>query len=383
MLVGGGHSHVAVLKAFGIQPLPGVRLTLICRDGMTPYSGMLPGLIAGHYTFEEAHIDLGPLARFAGARFYQDSAVGLDLENRRVLCRRRPPVAYDVVSIGIGSTPATDEVPGAADNAVPVKPIDRFFAHWEGLRERVLACRETVRIGVVGGGAGGVEILLAMQYRLRALLREQGRTASDPEFHLLTEPAEILPAYHPRVRAKFRRVLTGRDVRVYTGHRVIRVEPGILHCENGAVVSLDEILWVTQAGAADWVKEAGLEVDERGFIRVNPYLQSTSHPEVFATGDIATQVEHPRPKAGVFAVRQGPRLTENLRRVLLNQPLKPFVPQQRFLSLISTGDRYAVASRSNWALEGRLIWRWKDWIDQSFMRRYRNLPDRRQLNQSS
>ncbi len=375
VLIGGGHSHINVLKQFGMKPLPGVRLTLICKDVMTPYSGMLPGLIAGHYSFEETHIDLGTLARFAGARFYNDAAVGLDLPNKRIVCRNRPPVAYDLVSLNIGSAPMTVDVPGAAENVVPVKPIDCFVVHWEKLRERVLVRRKPTRIGVVGGGAGGVEIILAIQYRLQQLLAADGQDGLSLEFHLLTDTAEILPTHNPRVRNKFQRVLRERGIQVYTGHRVIAVEPGLIHCDNGFQLSLDEILWVTWAGAAGWVAETGLDVDKRGFIQVNDFLQSTSHPELFAAGDIATMINHSRPKAGVFAVRQGPKLTENLRRALLHRPLKPYLPQKQFLSLVSTGNRYAIASRSGWALEGAAIWRLKNWIDRRFMAKYCDLPE--------
>ena len=375
VLIGGGHSHINVLKQFGMKPLPGVRLTLICKDVMTPYSGMLPGLIAGHYRFEETHIDLGTLARFAGARFYNDAAVGLDLPNKRIVCRNRPPVAYDLVSLNIGSAPMTVDVPGAAENVVPVKPIDCFVVHWEKLRERVLVRRKPTRIGVVGGGAGGVEIILAIQYRLQQLLAADGQDGLSLEFHLLTDTAEILPTHNPRVRNKFQRVLRERGIQVYTGHRVIAVEPGLIHCDNGFQLSLDEILWVTWAGAAGWVAETGLDVDKRGFIQVNDFLQSTSHPELFAAGDIATMINHSRPKAGVFAVRQGPKLTENLRRALLHRPLKPYLPQKQFLSLVSTGNRYAIASRSGWALEGAAIWRLKNWIDRRFMAKYCDLPE--------
>jgi selenide,water dikinase len=258
---------------------------------------------------------------------------------------------------------------------VPVKPIDRFVAHWEALRTRVLARAEPTRIGVVGGGAGGVEVLLAIQYRLRKELAGAGRDAGHLAFHLFTDTADILPTHNPKVRAKFRRVLAERGVNVQTGHRVARVEARGVQCDNGVQQPLDEILWVTWAGAAGWVAETGLDVDERGFIKVNDFLQSTSHPAVFATGDIATMVNHPRPKAGVFAVRQGPPLTENLRRALLGRPLKPFAPQKRFLSLVSTGNQYAVASRSEWAVEGARVWRWKNWIDQRFMDKYRDLPE--------
>ena len=374
VLIGGGHSHVAVLKRFGMDPLPGVRITLICRDSHTPYSGMLPGLIAGHYAFDEVHIDLGPLSRLAGARFYHDEVTGIDLEGRRVLCRNRPPTHYDVLSINIGSTPRTSDVEGATGAVVPVKPIGGFLDRWQALMERVLA-RGAARIAVVGGGAGGVEILLAAQHRLRGLLGDRGRNGDRLEFHLFTDTDEILPTHNARVRAKFRRVLAERQVRVHAGNAVVAVEPGRLTLRDGAVHDVDEILWVTAAGAAPWLAASGLQVDDDGFIAVDDTLRSASHRDVFAAGDIAAMIDHPRPKSGVFAVRQGAPLARNLRRALLGRPLQPFSPQRRFLSLITTGDRYAVASRGGWALEGAGMWRLKDWIDRRFMRKYNTLPE--------
>ncbi|HET6520396.1 MAG TPA: selenide, water dikinase SelD, partial [Geminicoccaceae bacterium] len=373
--IGGGHSHVAVLKRFGMRPLPGVRLTLVARDVHTPYSGMLPGFVAGHYGFDDVHIDLGPLARFAGARLFHAEAVGLDLAGRRVLCRDRPPVPYDVLSINVGATPGLADVPGAAGSVVPVKPIDGFVARWREVSARILVARGPVRIGVVGGGAGGVELLLCVRYRLARLLEERGRRADHLAFHLLTDTQHILPTHNPATRARFGRILGARGVNVHTGHRVVGVEPGRVRCANGAAVPLDEVLWVTSASPAPWLRESGLDVDAAGFVRVNEALRSVSDADVFAAGDIAAVVEHPRPKSGVFAVRQGPPLAANLRRALQGRPLRPFRPQARFLSLISTGDRYAVASRGGWALEGRWVWRWKDRIDRRFMRKYNDLPE--------
>jgi selenide,water dikinase len=381
VLVGGGHSHIAVLKRFGMRPMPGVRLTMICREMHTPYSGMLPGLIAGHYSYDEAHIDLGPLCRFAGARLYHDEAIGLDLIGQSIECRGRPPVRYDIVSFNIGSTPRTSDIPGATGNVVPVKPINQFITHWQSMLDRILARNNGVRIGVVGTGAGGVEILLAVQHRLREVLRERGCTDEHIEYLLFGDTGAVLPDHNPRARRIFERVLHERRVQVLAGEAVTEVAPGRLVTAQGAEFALDEILWVTAAGAAPWLAASGLRVDAQGFISVNDALRSPSHPAVFAAGDIAAVENHPRPKSGVFAVRQGRPLADNLRRALQGHQLTPFRPQQRFLSLITTGDKYAVASRGNWAMEGRAMWRWKDWIDRRFMAKYNVLPEMAQARQ--
>ena len=374
VLIGGGHSHVTVLKRFGMQPLPGVRLTLICRDVHTPYSGMLPGFVAGHYDYDDIHIDLGPLARFAGARLYHDELVGLDAASRRIYCKNRPDVSYDVLSINTGSTPDFSQVPGADQFVVPVKPINRFLSRWKRLVPRVMAARGVARIGVVGAGAGGVELTLAMQCRLEQSCREAG---FEPEltFHLFSRTESVLPTHNERVQATFSRLLAERRVHVHAPCRVTQLWEGGLGCDDGNTHELEEILWVTNAAAPSWPEKAGLAVDEGGFIQVNDRLQSVSHPEVFASGDVAAVQTHPREKAGVFAVRQGPPLSRNLRHALLGQPPQPFRPQKQWLSLISTGDKYAIASRGRWFLKGRLVWRWKDWIDRRFMEKFNVLPD--------
>ena len=374
VLVGGGHSHAIVLKLLGMDPIPGLRVTVVARDVHTPYSSMLPGLIAGHYGFDDAHIDLAPLAKFAGARLYHDEVVGLDLAARAVLCRDRPAVRYDVLSFNVGAQPSL-AVAGAQAHGVPVKPIGALVARWEQLQARVSAARRPLQIGIVGAGAAGVELTLAMQHALRRLLAAAGRPDDTPVFHLFSATDRVLPTHNRSVGKRFMRVLRERGIQVHAGVRVSEVAAGALRVEDGTSHAIDEVIWATAAAAPKWPAAAALAVDRNGFIQVADTLESTSHAGVFAAGDIAAVVNHPREKAGVFAVRQGRPLHANLRRAVRGEPLRPFRPQRAFLSLITTGDRYAVASRGPWSTEGRWVWKWKDWIDRRFMDRFSRLPE--------
>ncbi|MEO5697135.1 MAG: selenide, water dikinase SelD [Burkholderiaceae bacterium] len=374
VLIGGGHSHVGVLRRFAMKPLAGVRLNLICSDSHTPYSGMLPGYIAGHYGFDAVHIDLDRLCVFAGARMFRAEAIGIDRSARRVLCRDRPPIAYDLLSINIGSTPQMAQVPGADEFAVPVKPIRQFDERWLALLERARRHAGRSTIAVVGGGAGGVELTLAMQYRLRNELEALGRDPDELSFHLFTAGGDILPTHNAGVRSRFERVLQERGVTLHRDAEVREVSSGGLTSADGQTWAAAEVVWVTQAGGAPWLRGTGLALDGSGFIEVNEHLQSVTDPLIFAAGDIAAIVGRPLEKAGVFAVRMGPPLAENLRRSVLGQPLRTYRPQRSWLALISTGDRHAVASRGAIGLEGDWVWRWKDWIDRRFMQRFSDFP---------
>ncbi|MCK2147604.1 selenide, water dikinase SelD [Marinobacter alexandrii] len=375
VLIGGGHSHVGVLKRFAMNPVPGVRLTLICRDTHTPYSGMLPGYVAGHYSYDDVHIDLSKLAEFAGARFYRAEAIGIDRENKRVLCRERPNVPYDLLSINIGSSPRVNEVEGASEHAVPVKPITGFNNRWLALLSRIENHEGPLTVGVVGAGAGGVELTLAMQFRLTRELKQRGKDPDQLHFHLFDAADQILPTHNSKVRAVFEKTLAERNVKVHLGSPVQKVQEGLLHTESGKSLQVDEVLWVTRAGGPEWLKDTGLALDDGLFIRVRDTLQAENDDSIFAAGDIANVLNHPREKAGVFAVRQGPPLADNLKRLTVGKAPKDFQPQKNWLALISTGDKYAIASRGNFEMDGAAVWRWKDWIDRRFMKKFNDLPE--------
>ncbi len=371
LLVGGGHSHVEVLRQFGRAPAAGVELVLVSPHRWTPYSGMLPGLVAGHYTFEEAHIDLERVARFARARFLPTVVTALDPAGRTATLADGARLDFAFVSLDVGSTPATAGIPGAREHALGVKPVDAFLGAWGELLERART-GELRRAVVVGGGAAGIELVLAMQHRVAGVT---GRPDA-VEWQLVTDVDVLLPAHNETVRRIVRRILARREVEVHLASRVVRVERGTVFAANGYRVAGDAIVWATGAAASPRFAASGLALDDRGFVAVDETLRSTSHPHVFATGDCATMVGHPRPKSGVYAVRQGPPLAANLRAAIEGRPLGRYVPQAQALALISTGDRYAVASRGDWALAGRWVWHWKDWIDRRFMRRYAALPER-------
>lgn len=362
VLAGGGHSHVEVLRRFAAAPWPGVRLTLVNPGRHAPYSGMLPGLIAGLYRFEEAHIDLARLASRAGAEFIEAGAASLDASRRLLTLDDGRTLRYDVLSINTGSRPDLSGIPGACEQGIAVKPVDRFLQAWEALRER--ARDQDLRITVVGAGAAGVEVVLALQH---ALDGPSGRG----EFHLLSDLPEILPSHAPRARRLVERILRERGIRVQAGRAVEAAEPGALRLAGGGAIATDAVIWTVGAAPPSWIARSGLATDPRGFVAVDRHLRSVSHPEVFAAGDSATVLASPHPKSGVYAVRQGPLLAANLERALRGSPLREFRPRRRALALISAGGRHAVASWGTLALEGRWVWYWKDWTDRRFMARYR------------
>ena len=366
VLVGGGHSHAAVLKRFGEDPVAGVELVLVNPGRYAAYSGMIPGLIAGDYEWRQCHIDLERLAGFAGARFFDDRAAGIDPDARRVALAGGDALEYALLSIDVGSTPAL-AVPGAARHAVSVRPVERLIAALEDLRER--SRRGSIaRIAVVGAGAAGIELALSLQQRLR---REGG---ASPGFVVATDAPHVLPGHPARARAIVGRILRERSIDVLTGKAVAAVSESGLTLAGGEPVAADAVIWATGAAAPAWLSATRLALDASGFIAVWRTLQSISHPEVFAAGDCATLVDDPNPKSGVFAVRQGALLAANLRRALAGQALAPFSSSSLALSLLNCGDGHAVASWDGIALEGRWAWRWKDWIDRRFMARYEMLP---------
>lgn len=364
LLIGGGHAHLFVLEALRNRRSEWcghLDVTLVSRDLHTAYSGMLPGLIAGHYRPSECHIDLLPLATQANVALVQASVDRLDLV-RNIATSDEHEWPFDMVSLDIGSAPPLLTVPGASEHALSVKPIEIFLQRWRALQAQIDSLARPVHLIVAGGGAGGVEVVLAMAHRLRA---HRDRV----KWSLVTR-GELLPGYPRRAARMMARHLADAGVALRTDTDVSRIEEETLYFADGSVAAFDALVWATGAAPQPWVKASGLACMDDGFVSVTEHLQSSSHPHVFAAGDIATDARHRRPKAGVFAVRQGPILADNLLRYASGQPLSGYHPQRDYLSLLSTGHRHAIASWYGLVWEGDWLWRWKNRIDQRFMRRF-------------
>jgi selenide,water dikinase len=366
VLVGGGHAHVFVLRAFGLKPMPGLEITLVAKEVMAPYSGMLPGFVAGHYALAECVIDLKQLAAFAGARIIEGVATGIDPATRRVHVAGHESLAYDALSIDVGITPDTSDIAGAEAHALLVKPVSEFAPKWQRVLDRARQPGGPRRIVAIGGGAAGVELILAARHRLTAPQNEEARRR-DPFAYTLIAGAGVLAGHPPRAQRLARDALARAGVEVISNDTAVEVTPQTVRLHSGHALPCDAAMVSTRAQAPSWFAGTGLARDAGGYLALRPTLQSLSNDDIFAAGDCATVVAHPRPKAGVFAVRQGPVLARHLRRHIERRQLDAFVPQRAFLSLVSLGEKSAIASRGSLAAAGHWAWIWKDLIDRRFM----------------
>ena len=358
VLLGAGHAHVQVLNEFAREPMPAARVTLVSPFAQLVYSGMVPGVVAGHYTAAEGTIAIEPLAARAGVLFLQQAAVQLDATARTVTLTDTSVLSFDALSIDTGALMDRDSIPGARELALFVRPIEHFMQLLQPLLE--LAARRTLSLVVVGAGAGGVELTLALQYRLG----ERARLS------LVTGGTPPLPNHPAPVQARALRALKRLGVTVFEDS-CAAIEAGHVLLGGGARLACDAPLLAIGASAPKWLVGSGLALDEQGFIAAGSTLQSLSYPHVFAAGDVASRSDAQRPRSGVYAVRAGPPLALNLRRFMAAGELVKYAPQRHALNLLSCGERRAIASWGNWSAEGRWVWWWKDRIDRGFVARFR------------
>ncbi|MGJ8624676.1 MAG: FAD-dependent oxidoreductase, partial [Yoonia sp.] len=358
VLIGGGHTHALVLRSWGMNPLPGVRLTVINPGPTAPYSGMLPGFVAGHYTRDELDIDLVKLARFAGARLIVGAADAIDPLTKTVHVAGRPPVAYDVAAIDVGITSEMPRLTGFAAYGVPAKPLGMFATRWDAYRASATA----PKVAVIGGGVAGAELAMAMAYALRE---------KSPHVSLI-DRGDVLDGFNPPARNRLLTALDDLNVTLVEQADVVEVLADGVRLADDTFIASDFTTGAAGARPHDWVATIGLDLHE-GSLTVGPTLQ-TSNPDIFAVGDCAHLSHAPRPKAGVFAVRQAPVLFDNLRAHLSGGKLRAYQPQKDYLKLISLGGKSALAEKLGTARRGPLLWKWKNHIDRKFMTQFDGLP---------
>jgi selenide,water dikinase len=350
VLLGAGHAHVAVLRRAAIRPIPGAALTLVTREPRAAYSGMLPGLLRGDYGFDDAHIACAPLAAAAGARLLIAEADGIDRAAGMLRLAGQSPLPFDLLSIDVGGRPAMP--PGGG---VPVKPVGRLLAGLAALEARLITGD---RVAVIGAGAGGCELALALAHRLGSRTRVV----------LIGRDRAVLPGAPARAQAVVRRALAAAGIDWLGGVDAGPLHAGELALSDGRVLALAEAFWATGVVGPGFLAAAGLPCDAAGCLRVDATLRSTGDARVFAAGDCAALEGNARPKAGVWAVRAGPILEDNLRRAVAGQPLRRWRPQRDALVIMSLGNGRAVAWRNGLSVSGRLAWHWKDHLDRKWMR---------------
>lgn len=367
VLVGAGHAHIHILEGFAVDPPPNTRVTLVVDTATAVYSGMVPGFVEGRYRARDLHIDVRSLAHRVGVRVVETRAVGIDAARRRILLEGGDSIGYDLTSFNIGSTVAHLDLPGVREHGLPTRPIGRFVQQFDELIERARAHGNGTpfRVIVVGAGAGGVELAFTIQYRLAA---ETGRRI---DVRLLDGAPRVMRHYPPSLIRRITRLAATRGVEILCERKVTAAEAGAVVLTDGTRLACDALVWVTGAVGHSVFTESGLATDDRGFLRVRSTLQAQRHDDIFACGDCATLIDYPlTPKAGVYAVRQGPLITRNLRAALAGQPLQRYRPQHDFLTLLNVGDGMAIGAKWGRSFQGAWVMTLKDRIDRRFMRRF-------------
>ena len=370
VLWGVGHAHAHVLRQWVRSPIPGARLTCVSDFPRFAYSGMLSGVLAGQYSKDRIEADLPRLCDAAGARLIVGEVEAVDMGSRRLEVRGLPPVGFDILSVGIGSVPA-HPAGSWGEDVLSIKPMQTFVDRLDRrLREVAPGLgQRPLRAAVIGGGAGGIEVAFCLPRRVEAVL---GDVKLD--LTLIDSHARIGTGLCDGTARRVRKEFEARGAHLRSGLRVVRVGGGVIETDGGESIEADVIIGVTGAAPPPILGSLGLPTDAKGFLRTRPTLQTTADAPVFAVGDSGTIEDSPTPKAGVFAVREGPILQENLARLRDGRPLLAYQPQSRYLKLLNTGDGRAIAEYDGFSARGRWCWLLKDFIDRRFMDQYRKVP---------
>lgn len=342
LLIGGGHSHLHVINNLSDHLRNNVDITLISPSIHQYYSGMFSGFTEGLYDESDIRIDLHKLCVTKGITFLEDTLVALDPFSKTILLQSNGVKTFDMLSVNIGSVHEHSSVKHL------YKPNFRFptlVQEWRAADSPI----------VIGGGASAVELALAAQsYRSK-----EGHATPVS----IWTKSEVFSS-QPKHTQKIRTILEEAGVQL-TEHQSMSHKQSLSFPEHS-------VLYFTGPKAPDLFKQSGLSVDEKGYVLVNENLQSISHPSIFAVGDNASLEGYPYlPKNGVYAVRQGPVLLQNIERYLYSEDLLSFKPQRNFLSILSIGNRKGFLTYGDFSMTGFIPWKLKNKIDTKFIAAYR------------
>ncbi|MEL7496937.1 MAG: selenide, water dikinase SelD [Planctomycetota bacterium] len=390
VLLGVGHTNAHVLRMWKMEPLDNAQLVCISNFPIATYSGMMPGVLAGQYDVPDMEIDLVRLCQSAGARLIVGDVTAIDAANREIHFRDRPSLAFDVLSIGVGSRPTFngvelvtaegviefDELDHSASQLIAIKPMQTYLDRLKQRIETLASPSRPLKISIVGGGIGSIEIAFCLDQRLKTDPAALGMPAGARyEICLVTGAAEIGAGLNDSTRNRVQQVCADRGIAVKTGSRVSRIVDGDnprLELKDGSELSSDLTIWATSAVAPGLLDRFDFEKDDNGFLITRSTLQLTSHDRILAVGDTGSIENELLPKAGVYAVRQGPVLWDNIRRLVWNRKLTNYAPQRTFLKLINSADGKSIAEYGNRSFSGRWCWWLKDRIDRKFMKMYQD-----------
>lgn len=366
VLLGGGHSHVVALlklaKTIKNGQIFNKELILVSDQTHSPYSGMLPGVIAGHYQADEAFINLAHFCKKLGVRFITASVGEVDTENQQLILDNGSTIDYGLLSINIGARTNIDAIDGASISGVTVKPIDQLLAAIEQFTSS-LSADDNKTLSVVGGGVASIEVILALVYRFKQF--------PNLKFRLISQSPTLLEEHNPSVRKTIQNILRKANIELISDTKIMSITDDQLITEQNTIENNNFIIWCNGVVGHEFFNNTNIDVNPLGFINVNAHLQSHSHPNIFASGDCSNFTPSPLAKSGVYAVRSGDIIADNIINKLCNKPLREFTPQKQFLCLISTGRQYAVASKGGFSISGRWVWKWKNLIDQRFVQQFR------------
>ncbi len=375
VLVGAGDAHLHILQKFENKPFSHLQIYFISDSFYKTHNRMLPGYIAGHFSFTESHIDLVALTNRGGIHFIYNSLKKIDPVEKILTLDNGVEIYYDLLSLNLGSRVSLSQQISST-TAISINPLTEFFKSLEQLINEITQKTKVYQLAIVGAEIDAIEIALAIQHRVLEELNKKVKALETFQLTIFTPENKILSQFNPRIRNIFSAFLEKKGVTVFTNQQVTSVGKDELICENKNVFKADKVLFCTQTSSDEWIRNSNLKLDKNEFVCVNDYLQSVSSSDIFAVGDIKStgaSIENKNiPKVQVYATKQGITLYKNIKNCLKEKKLKKYIPQKSYFYYVSTGDKYAVLLWKKLHLKGRLIWKLKTIRDKNFIRKYNN-----------